>query len=59
MVIGGALGVVAYSAFVFPEVLGTVLEQALADGYQLPGLMLAFGPGLSIESLAILPDGGG
>lgn len=36
-----------------------VLEQVLADGYQLPGLMLAFGPGLSIESLAILPDDGG
>ncbi len=36
-----------------------VLKQALADGYQLPGLMLAFGPGLSIESLAILPDDGG
>ena len=36
-----------------------VLEQALADGYCLPGLMLAFGPGLSIESLAILPDEGG
>ena len=31
-----------------------VLKQALADGYQLPGLMLAFGPGLSIESLALL-----
>ncbi len=36
-----------------------VLDQVLADGYQLPGLMLAFGPGLSIESLAILPDEGG
>ena len=35
-----------------------VLEQALADGCSLPGLMLAFGPGLSIESLAILPDDG-
>ncbi len=35
-----------------------VLEQALADGYRLPGLMLAFGPGLSIESLAILLDDG-
>ncbi len=36
-----------------------VLDQVLADGYQLPGLMLAFGPGLSIESVAILPDEGG
>ncbi len=36
-----------------------VLDQALADGYRLPGLILAFGPGLSIESLAILPDEGG
>ncbi len=36
-----------------------VLDQVLADGYQLPGLILAFGPGLSIESLAILPDEGG
>ncbi len=36
-----------------------VLDQVLTDGYQLPGLILAFGPGLSIESLAILPDEGG
>ena len=31
-----------------------VLDQVLGDSYQLPGLMLAFGPGLSIESLALL-----
>jgi predicted naringenin-chalcone synthase len=33
-----------------------VLEQAMSDGCALPAMMLAFGPGLTIESLLILPD---
>lgn len=32
-----------------------VLQEALRHGCQLPALLLAFGPGLTIESLALLP----
>jgi predicted naringenin-chalcone synthase len=34
-----------------------VLEAALRDGYRPPALLLAFGPGLSVESLLIEPAG--
>src|SRR5262245_14674561 len=33
-----------------------VLDEALQDGASLPVMLLAFGPGLTIESLTLLPD---